>query len=160
MWLYDLVFNRNYNNEINDIRSKSIVAIEYLVKIWLFPKYHNMNTWIISTRRAFHSTNALKRKRGKYLDHDTILMNTYFDHDSKINIIRYGLVEDHLYYGAYPGYMRSNYEDIAILMNCIYEYFDRLAGILCKDGFVNVYEVREIIKNSGLLYIPEERDIS
>lgn len=130
-------------------------VMEHLIKICLFPKYHDVNTWIVHTRRALYFTDSLKKKNS-FLDHDTIMRNTYEDHDKKIAKIRDGFVEDHNDYDEYLGYMRSNYYDTDLLKKCIRNYFDGLATILSKDGFINTAEVRKLIANSGLLNITKE----
>ena len=129
------------------------MVIEHLVKIWLFPKYRDVNTWIMHTRNALYETTHLKKS--KFLDHDTILEITYTENLDKITSIRDSFVEDHVDYGEYPGYMRSNYSDTDLLRNCIKNYFDGLATILSSKGFVSTTVVRKLITESGLLDIPE-----
>ena len=152
MWLYELTSKRG--NEIDRISSKTGAVMEHLIKIWLFPKYHDVNTWIVHTRKALYETTQLKRN--KFLDHDTILNITYGEGEKKIAKIRDSFVEDHVDYGEYPGYMRSNYDDTNLLKSCLRKYFDGLATILSEDGFIVTSEVRKLIANSGLLDIPKE----
>ena len=152
MWLFELASNRS--REINRIDSGTDVVIEHLVKIWLFPKYHDVDIWIKHARKALYFTLVLKN--GSYLKKDVILKNSFEDHKFQIRFYQEEFIEDHEKYGEYPGYMCSNAYDLDELTKCVKKYFEELAELLSKQGDAHREDIDKIIADSGLLDIPEE----
>ena len=147
-------FASSRSKEIDKLDSKADVVIEHLVKIWLFPKYHDVDTWIKHAKKAIDSKVVLKN--GSYLSKDIILKTVYTDHYGQIDNYRRDFVDDHIRYGEYPGYMRSNYADNRALVDCVKKYFNRMAGKLSTVGSINIDDARKYVEDAGFYKIPAE----
>lgn len=58
MWLLELASPRT--REIYRIDAWTEKVIEHLVKIWLFPRYEDVEVWIKHSRKALYYTIKLK----------------------------------------------------------------------------------------------------
>lgn len=138
--------------EMGHLDHKTDAVIEHLVKLWLFPRYRSVETWMYHTWKGIHSTS--KVKKDKYLKQKDILSTTWGDNNNLVPIYLEHYIERHDK-GEYKGYIRSNATDIKSLNKCMEIYFTKLSEKLSESGVVSEKEVKGFIRDSGFLKIPE-----
>lgn len=150
MWLIELVTPRR--TEMGNLDSRTDTVIEHLVKLWLFPRYRSVETWMYHSWKGIHSTS--KVKKGKYLKQKDILSTTWEDNKNLVPIYLEHYIERHDN-GEYKGYIRSNATDIKSFNKCMETYFTKLSEKLSEFGVVSEKEVKKFIRDSGFLKITE-----
>ena len=143
MWLYELATPRRI--EMGNLDSKTDTVIEHLVKLWLFPRYRSVETWMYHTWKGIHSTR--KVKKSGFLKKEDIFSTTWEDNEQLVPVYLEHYIDRHDH-GEYRGYIRYNAEDIDTLNKCMESYFEKLSKKLSDDGVVTEREVKNFIRKS------------
>lgn len=130
MKLYIRAFTDSQAEIYRDIRSKSSIVIEHLIKVFMYPDSNGRNYWKQKIHAAMSRVPKLKRTK-KYPESKNILKyswNVWKDSiDDMIQVIE-------------TDYGPSNI-DSTMVYNKIYEYLDWLADKLTSSGYVTSKQI-------------------
>ena len=136
--------------EMGRLDDRTDTVIQHLTKIWLFPEYRSVDTWMYHAWKGIHKTS--KVKKSGYLPANDIYSTTWGDNSNLVDVYLDHFIDRHDNYGEYPGYMRDNAtRNKKVLMECMRKYFTKLAEALHDKGIVKETEVKNFIRSSGFL---------